>query len=111
MSLDLLMNQALFIATAPLVADEYQNQVRDWAHPALAGVFGLVQPTESTEVTVDRNTVVSNWLLFLPVSASIDARARVTDGTTTWEVAGQPAVIRTPRGPHHIECRLVSIEG
>lgn len=110
MSLASRMNQPLFIATAPLITDEYQNQVRDWDHPTLVGAFGLIEWTGATEVTVDRDTVIANWLLFLPISANVDARSRVTDGTTTYQVVGQPDRLAVGNNPH-IECRLVSIEG
>lgn len=105
------MNQQLYVATAGITQDEYGNDVRDWAHATIVGVLGLVQQTQSVEVTLDRDTVIADWLLFLPASTTIDARARISDGTNTWEVIGNPNVVRTPRGPHHIECRLVSIEG
>lgn len=52
----------------------------------------------------------SAWLLFLPSTADITGRDLVTVEGRKFEVDGEPTVLRTPRGPHHIEAFLHSSE-
>lgn len=66
----------------------------------------LVQQTDAIEVLVGDVRSVSNWLLFLLPDAAINAQDQVVVDGRTYEVTGEPAVLRTPRGPHHIEARL-----
>lgn len=70
-----------------------------------------LEQTDSEEIQVDRDTVISNWRLFLPPDAQISARDHweQSDGRT-FEVIGAPAIESTPRGPHHIEARLRFID-
>jgi hypothetical protein len=79
----------------------------------------LLQPSGGREVETGRDTVISDWDLFLLPTARIDARCRVVvDGTGWAEVDGKSfAVVGDPlrhsdaEAPHHIEARLRAWEG
>ena len=72
-----------------------------------------MQQTTGVEVTRDRDTQVSDWLLFLNPDAVISGDSRVVFNGSTFEVLGPPYVVSTPRtvGPHHIEARLRHVTG
>lgn len=72
-----------------------------------------MQQTAGTEVTKDRDTQVSDWLLFLNPDVPITGDSRVLFNGQTFEVLGPPAIPTTPRtvGPHHIEARLRHVSG
>jgi len=88
--------------------DRY-NQPTETVTTTTANVPYRLEQTESTEVTAGEATAISDWKLFLLPTAVISHRDRFIDANTpprTFEVVGAPSVERTPRGPHHIECRL-----
>lgn len=113
-SLDSLLTQDVTVlapAAGPL--DRYNNPTRDWENAAETTHKGRLEQTASTEVTLGRDTVVSDWLLFLPPEAVITPYDRVVvDGRTgEFEVVGLPDIEHTPRGPHHLEVRLAAVTG
>ncbi len=70
-----------------------------------------LEQTDTVEVTVGRDTVLSDWLLVLPPEALLDATDRIAVDGRSFEVVGHPATVNTPRGAHHIECRLRAVVG
>lgn len=89
--------------------DEYGNLVE----VAGAGVNypAWLEQTAGDERTEDRDTQLADWLLVLPVGAVIDGNDRVQVEGKTFEVVGPPARVHTPRGEHHVEARLRSVDG
>ena len=67
---------------------------------------GLIQQRAAAEVIVGPDTLISDHLLFLGPDAEIDGRDQVRAGDQLYDIVGQPAVVSTPRGPHHIEADL-----
>lgn len=65
-----------------------------------------VEQAASTETTEGRDTIVSDWRLYLPPDAVIGASDRVECSGNVFEVVGAPDAVRSPRGVHHIEARL-----
>lgn len=84
--------------------DDYGNPVAEWSD----GVSypGRLEQRSGSELTVDRDTQVADWVLFLPPDAVISGDDRVTWDDMTFEVIGPPVVARAPRGPHHVEAAL-----
>lgn len=106
------LTQTATVVAPGASADDYGNAVPDWGSGAARhDEPALLQQTAATEVTVDRDMVTSDWLLFLLPTAVITATCRVLVEGRTFEVVGLPAVLRTQRGPHHIEARLVNTDG
>ncbi len=94
-------SDTIVIRRAPLVADDYGNENRDWANAvSSAPVNGCnLQPLSVTEVTVGRETLVSRWQLFAPPATDLLATDRVVHDTATYEVDGEPQRWgRAPRG-------------
>ena len=74
---------------APLVDDGYGNSVRDWAAASLLTIPNCsVQPAVGTEVTVNRDTVVSRWQLFAPEGTDLLPSDRVRHLGVVYEVDG-----------------------
>ncbi len=89
--------------------DDYGNAAETWVEGASYPC--RLEPTSGQERTVDRDTQVSDWRLFLPADAELTGRDRVVVDSKVFEVVGPPAVQHTPRGPHHVEAALRYVEG
>lgn len=86
--------------------DEYGDEVvEEWDR---YDTDAYLEQTDSIEVQVDRDTVISNWLLVLPAGSVIDGGDQVITTDGTYEVIGRPARPWNPRlrAEHHIEARL-----
>jgi hypothetical protein len=70
-----------------------------------------LEQTATVEITQGRSTVLSDWLLVLPPEAVVDPTDRVVVDGRSFEVVGQPLSAASPRGTHHIECRLRATVG
>lgn len=87
------------------VEDEYGN-VSDTYAPAV-DVKGRLEQRSSVELTQDRQTVISDWVLFLFPDVVVDEQDRFVDAYgRTFEVVGAPAMRSAPRGSHHLEVSL-----
>ncbi|MFN2537965.1 MAG: hypothetical protein ABR549_07395 [Mycobacteriales bacterium] len=110
MSLRSLLTQTATVRSAAsgTAADAEGN----WTPGALATATypALLQQTETIETFEGRDRLTSTHLLFLEATAVISGRDLVDIGGRHYEVVGQPAVLRTPRGAHHIEARLRDLD-
>lgn len=114
MSFARLLHQDVTLVFPGSRATDAGDTVPDWSSGAVTTVAekGLLQQTDSVEITEDRDTIVSDWRLFLFPNSTVAPRIRVVVGDDTFRVVGRPALVeRPPRGPHHYEVRLVSIAG
>ena len=111
MSLATLLTQPITIVRAGASTDRYNNAAADWTTATRVTVNGRLQQTDTVEVAVGRDTLIADWLLFLPTTAVISGLDRIETAAGTFEVVGVPAVVTTPAGPHHLEVRLRSIVG
>ncbi len=113
MSLARLANQQLtHLAHTTGAKDAHGNPAEMWVDTGTP-VYGWLEQTDGTEVTTRRNTQMSDWLLVLRDATVVPSgRDRVADPSgRTFEVVGPPAIVRNRRGNHHVEARLVHIEG
>jgi hypothetical protein len=60
----------------------------------------------SDEIVRDRDTIVADWKVVLPATASIGPFARIESSGRQFKVWGDPIEARTPQGIHHLEIRL-----
>lgn len=93
--------------------DDYGDVTPSWTTGATTTTErGLIQQTQSTEVTVGRDTIVSDLLVILPVGSAVRSHSRVVQSGKTYEVVGTPTVFDTGSpGVRHTEARLVTSEG
>ena len=64
----------------------------------------LLQQTNSTETVEGERRSTTNLTLFLPAEAAGETfEDEVLVDGERYQVEGQPAVLRTPRGVHHVE--------
>lgn len=114
MSLGALLNQTLIIERAAVTTDRYGNAVRDWSQASRTAVSGRLETEErrAEEDVADRDQLTARGVAFLAPDADILGTDRILDSLgVRYEVIGQPAIQTTPRGPHHIEVRVTSMEG
>ena len=112
MSLDRLLNQPLSIERrSGTTTDAYGNEVPGTT--ATVVTVGYLEQTDATEVTVDRDTFISTWRAVLHPTEGIDGTDRITYAGAVYEVVGKPHSVWNPRraAVHHIECRLVEVQG
>jgi hypothetical protein len=76
---------------APLVADDYGNDERDWTAATEQDVSGCsVQAEPSSEFTTDRQTVVIRKHVFAPVDADVLPTDRIRWQGNAYEIDGEP---------------------
>lgn len=121
MSIDRLLTQTATITRARPAAAGATDAEGNWtpAPPTTASYpcrlergHGGRQSREATGEGYEQGAELmeSSWLLFLPATADITGRDLVTVDGRKFEVDGEPDVLRTPRGAHHIEAFLHSVE-
>lgn len=110
MSFRRLLSQEATVVTRPISGrDPYNNPAP--GPEARATYPARLEQTGTSERTVDRNTVVSTFRLFLPPEAVVDALDRVEVDGESYEVVGEPNRLTTPRGLHHLELELRLVRG
>jgi hypothetical protein len=103
------------VVRAPLAADRYGGQTRDWTAATRTAYQGVsVQPASSTEDVRDRELLIGRYTLFTSRGFDIDLLAtdRVEWGGITLQVDGD--VDRWPGpggGVHHVEAALKQVSG
>lgn len=90
--------------------DRYNDVTPSFGDPV--SYRGYLEQTAATEIVVDRDTLVSSWLLILPPHAELTAKDHVVSGVKTYEVVGEPWRVRDPmtRRTDHVEARLELID-
>ncbi len=86
--------------------DEYGNPRPDWDNASRVNVAARVEPAATSELTVDRDSVIADATGFFETDADITAYDRVECDGLTYEVVGTPGLHRAPRGAHHYEVVL-----
>jgi hypothetical protein len=92
--------------------DEYNNIVSDWSDAARTDtddVPAYIEQRTTTELVNGRDTTVTR-LLFITNELGINATDRIVWNGDTYEVDGDPAVLQTPDGPHHLEAALLIVD-
>jgi head-tail adaptor len=104
-----LLTRSLTWIEPTISADRYGDAAEAWgAGTAITGRIDTLSQLEVQDQTRDMATTVR--VLFTNTTG-LTSKARIVDGTTTYEVDGLPAVIDSPAGPHHTEARLRLIGG
>lgn len=112
MSIARLLNQSLTIQRRSSTStDEYGNEVHTTTTSTVT--VGYVEQATAEEVTVDRETYVTDWRVFLPAGTAVDGSDRIVYGSKTLEVVGAPHEVWNPRTrtTHHIEARAREVTG
>jgi len=106
------------VIRAPVVLNEYGQEVRDWDNPTLVGVVSCsIQPASYNENTEDRQTTTDEWMLYSSdsVAYGILAPDRIVWRGQTLEVASDVQLWRfgdgSPATDHHVELRLKLVTG
>lgn len=69
-----------------------------------------LQQTDSVELVEGERRATTNLTLFLPAEAAGETfEDEVLVDGLRYQVEGQPAVLRTPRGVHHVETAVTRI--
>lgn len=97
---------------APLSEDRRGDLRRDWtAAVETPGLRVWVQQRSAAElIDATRDEDRSSWLMFSGVNDWQTADRVVWQGRT-YEVDGEPNVLETPRGFHHVEAVLLRVAG
>lgn len=90
--------------------DDYGNEVPDWDGATENTIRVWIEEASTTEQRDGRDTITSRWLL-LTNELGITAHARIVHNDRTFEIDGEPSILRTPSGPHHLEATLLLVEG
>lgn len=107
-----LLNQPLTIQRRGVTStDDYGNDVATTTSSVVT--VGYVEQTTATEITVDRETYVTDWRVVLPASVTVDGSDRIIHGAKTLEVVGSPHAVWNPRTrvTHHYEVRCLEVTG
>lgn len=100
------MNQPLTIERRGTTGkDDYNNDVIGTT--ATVSTVGYVDQTTANEITVDRETYMADWRVFLAAGTPVDGSDRIIHGSQTLEVIGPPHEVWNPRTQriHHVELR------
>lgn len=113
--MSILTPETITVIRAPLTANRYGGQIRDWSSATRTDVTGVsIQPTSTTEDIRDREQLVDTYALFTPRGVDIDLLAtdRVQWNGLTLQVVGSPNRWPMPGGGvHHVEATLQKVTG
>ena len=111
MSLATLLTQdvAVYAITEGAV-DDFGNPSETWAQTATER--GRFEQRTGAERTTDRETVISDWVLYLHPDTVVTSRSRVGDAYgRLFEVTGPPAMQSAPDRNVYVEASLRFVEG
>jgi hypothetical protein len=105
-SLATLLTEPLSVlAASDGTVDEYGDTSTTFS--AGTSYLGRLEQRSAQEVTDGRDTMVSDWVLYLQPDATVAGRDRVVDMYgRTFEVVGPPIMQRSPRAAHHLQVNL-----
>lgn len=104
MSLQGLLAETVTVVRYADVTDRYGNTVP--GAETRTDYPGRLEQLRTDELVRDRDTVLTDWRVFLPADADLTAYDRIEARGHLFEVVGLPSQHRTPRGPHHLEAQL-----
>lgn len=111
MSFKKMLTTPVTIVRAAVVTDRYGAESADWTNARRTSTVGWLNDVSSSEVVDGRDALISGWKLYLPADADVTGFDRVEIDGVTYEVNGPPSKAQTPKRVHHIECRLLLVEG
>ena len=102
---NLLTEPVTILARTPGATDDYGNG-GDVFTPS-SSVSGRMEQRSSEERTQDRQTVISDWVLYLAPTVVVEEQDRVSDRFgRTFEVVGAPAMLASPSRDVYVDCLL-----
>lgn len=104
MSLEGLLSETATIIRYAATTDVYGNTVP--GTEVRTDYRARLEQLRTEEVVRDRDTVITDWRVFLPADADITSYDRVQARGHLFEVVGLPAQQHSPRGVHHLEVQL-----
>lgn len=98
--------QPVTVYPAIIGRDDYNNEVLTLGDGV--PTQGLLQQASTTEYTTDRDTTVTQWVIFLPAGTVIGPQSQVVYDGQTFQVDGQPERVWNPRtaSVSHVEAKL-----
>jgi hypothetical protein len=87
--------------------DDYGNPVLTWSTIYTTEPCRLV-PTGGREITVDKQVVVSDWLLHLKPTVTVTERDRVVIDLATYEIV-LVQIRNATTAAHHVEASLLKV--
>lgn len=93
----------------PSSTDKYGNVT--YTTSTASGVPARVQETGSSESLVDRDTRVTDYLVFLPAGTAITSLSTVVWQSRAFRVRGDPTIVDGGAAPHHVEATLQEVTG
>ncbi len=109
MSLRRLMSQPVTIRRYGTTTNRYNDAERTLLSTAAAKAW--ITQQSSTDLNGERTGTSSQWVAYLPAGTTLDAGDQIEHDGDIFEVDGRPLRARTPRGEHHIEVRLIEVQG
>lgn len=92
-------------------SDDYGDTIPDWAGPTETVLRAMVEQRTATEPPGDGRDATVTGLVMFTNELGVSADDRIVWDGTTYEVDGDPWVVQSPAGPHHIEAQLKLVEG
>lgn len=99
------------VQRATPTTDRYGNTVAGAWSTHLADVPAVVQPADTSENVIDRDSVVTRYRLFCGPDVDIVPTDRVVWNGTTFDVDGDVEQHSRKGVPHHLEAYLRSTSG
>lgn len=91
--------------------DRYGNVVAVFGPGSRVSTKGWVSQRSRSEVLNGREAQIQGWVCFLPAGTVVSGSDRVEWSGLVFEVDGPPLPAWSPRGLHHTEVQLRSVEG
>lgn len=111
----ILNSDTVTVKRAPLIEDEYNRSVRDWANAVTVKTGkASIQHYLALEEDIDRQTTTEAARLFTDTSdmkGAIEAEDRVIYDSRTWEVTSPPEEFRLFARYHHTEMFVRLVDG
>jgi hypothetical protein len=101
-----IMNQVCAVLRAAVLPDRYgpNTNTRDWANATSTPLARVaIQPSSTTEDSLERQTTVSGWRFYGPPETDLLATDRVEWYGKTFEVVGEPQPWMDPLNPGAID--------
>lgn len=92
--------------------DDYGNDIISTT--GTSAVEGYAEQTDAREITFNRETYVSDWLVILPAGTAVNGRSQFQVGSHLLEVVGNPGEGEwNPRRSRYeqVECDCIEVAG
>lgn len=107
-----LLNQPLTIQKVGSGTNDYGDETSTDSGTPVAAV-GFIEQQTSIENLNDRDTVITDWIAYLPAGADIAHRDYINFGSQKFQVTGEPENCYNPRTQQvsHLRMKLTVVNG